>query len=149
MVYNQEHLPDMVTASDLKIAFLNGTQWQLMESTVDALTGTIRTEISHFSNWAIMAKLLPAPVQSSIVTGRIPPINTVTPPLASPAGSPSNAEIIGLKNNTLPSMAAPASAVPGAGFSFNWSIVVLIVGAVLIITAGTFLILKRRVSLKK
>ncbi len=57
MNYNPETLPDGITPDELYIAYWDGSQWQGLASTVNTESYTVKTVVSHFTQFAIIGKL--------------------------------------------------------------------------------------------
>jgi len=55
--YDPATLPQGVNESTLYIAYWDGSQWQMLPSTVDTVAKTLTVMISHFTDYAVMAPL--------------------------------------------------------------------------------------------
>ncbi len=97
MMYDLANLPKDAKESELYIAYWDGTKWVALESTVDTTQKKVTAKISHFTQFALMAKLPPAP-----------PTVPVTPP-SPPALAPASFTISGL--SITPSSVKPAEQV--------------------------------------
>ncbi len=58
-------LPAGASESDLQVAYWDGAQWQYLASMADAVARTVSASIQHFSRFAIIGKVAPAPPASS------------------------------------------------------------------------------------
>ncbi|MFC1921121.1 Ig-like domain-containing protein [Chloroflexota bacterium] len=69
MCYDPETLPENVSENEMYIAYWTGTEWEAFESTVDTEAGTVSTETTHFTKFAIIGKP-PAPKPSTTTTSK-------------------------------------------------------------------------------
>ncbi|MBI2831272.1 MAG: copper oxidase [Chloroflexi bacterium] len=85
--FDPASLPEGVKADKLFIAFRDGQQWQKLESAVDLVARTVSTNVTHFTDFALLAPepVAPAPV----VTPAPSPAQTAIPtPVPAPATAP-------------------------------------------------------------
>jgi len=64
MHYDPANLPEGATEDSLSIALWDGTQWVILQGTVDTVNHTVTVQISHFSGFALLSRL-PAPLPPS------------------------------------------------------------------------------------
>ncbi|MFC2021610.1 carboxypeptidase regulatory-like domain-containing protein [Chloroflexota bacterium] len=76
--YDLEALLEQVTEDELYIAYWDGSQWQGLESTVDAKADTVSAKISHFTQFAVIGKLPPTTAEPTLVSFTISALS-VTP----------------------------------------------------------------------
>ena len=143
--YDTATLPSGVLESTLYIAYWFGSQWQAMPSTIDSQTGTISTQLSHFSLIALRGK--------STTLALAPTPMTTLAPVATPASAPAPAlETTALTPTSAPEVIpAPLLLQTPQPFSplervFNWWLVGAgsIVAGVIIIGVSWFLRARRR-----
>ena len=151
--FDPAQLPANVNEQDLYIAYYDGAQWQQLEGTLNSTTHKISANITHFSVYGLLGKIsepvvtpptlttTPAPVIVPTNTPAIIPTLTAIPFVAStPAATPTPllqvtpAEILPAATST------PADITPGK--SFNWTLVIAIVGVLLVI-AVVLMIMRR------
>ncbi len=63
--YNEQSLPASIDGDKITLAFWDGSSWETVDSILDASTNTLTAEISHFSQYAVLAELTPAKVALS------------------------------------------------------------------------------------
>lgn len=56
MKYDPATLSANISASALYIAFRSGSSWQALTSKVDTQARTVKADVSHFTQFAVMAK---------------------------------------------------------------------------------------------
>ncbi|TSA54392.1 MAG: hypothetical protein D4R38_02405, partial [Dehalococcoidia bacterium] len=54
MNYTPDTLPEGVNEEELYIAYWDGSQWQILESTVDTTAHTVSAKVSHFTQFAVI-----------------------------------------------------------------------------------------------
>jgi parallel beta-helix repeat protein len=59
--YDPAAFPDGVAEKDLYIAYWNGSEWVALDTTVDTLTRTATCQLSHFTTFALIGTITPAP----------------------------------------------------------------------------------------
>jgi|Deesub1362A_J573_1020465.scaffolds.fasta_scaffold03261_2 methanogen extracellular protein (TIGR04279 family) len=84
MNYDPESLPEGVSEENLVIAYYDRAtaQWIELETTVDTATHTLTATVSHFTEFAALAKTVaptPTPTETVTVTPTATPTETVTP----------------------------------------------------------------------
>lgn len=88
LTFNPATVPAGVPLDKLFMAFWDGAKWMKLTSTVDPATNTITAEVSHFTEFAIIAE----PETASAPASALPPVfEPVPPPPASvlaPAAEP-------------------------------------------------------------
>jgi hypothetical protein len=55
--YNPADIPNGYTASELTMAYYDGTNWVNVPSTVDTVNRTVTTVVDHFSWWAVVLRV--------------------------------------------------------------------------------------------
>jgi Tol biopolymer transport system component len=55
--YDPRTLPEGVKGNDVTLGYWNGTQWETIVSTADSTAGIVTSEISHFSQYALLAEV--------------------------------------------------------------------------------------------
>ena len=55
MIYDPALVPSGINEGDLKIGYWDGSQWQVLDSTVDPPNRTITAQISHFNVYAVIS----------------------------------------------------------------------------------------------
>jgi hypothetical protein len=55
MIYDPALIPSGINEGDLKIGYWDGSQWQVLDSTVDPPNRTITAQISHFNVYAVIS----------------------------------------------------------------------------------------------
>jgi len=58
--YDPDDLPAGVEEKNLKLAYWDGSDWVILECTVDTAANTITAEVSHFTEFTVMALTSPA-----------------------------------------------------------------------------------------
>jgi outer membrane biosynthesis protein TonB len=91
--YDPETLPEGSVEDDLYIAYWDGSEWVDLECTVDKEANTVSAIVSHFTQFATMSDLPPAPTPTPAPvaepTPAPTPIPTPTPaPVAVPTPAP-------------------------------------------------------------
>ena len=94
LTFNPDTFAPGLDETTLRLAYWSGSDWVTLESQIDIITGTIHAQISHFSQYAFLGRVIPKTTELAETTPLIP--STV------PAFSPSRTEI-----------QAPASQVVG------------------------------------
>jgi hypothetical protein len=61
MSYDPATLSEGASETELYIAYWDGSQWVALDTTVDTTAHTLSAEVSHFTTFAILAKLPPTP----------------------------------------------------------------------------------------
>jgi VCBS repeat-containing protein len=89
MNYDPTKLPKDVNEKDLYIAFWDGTKWQSVGGTIDTSKKTITVLISHFSNYALMGKVVTPQVSTPTPTASptpstLPTSTSTQTPIPSP-----------------------------------------------------------------
>ncbi len=57
--YDPAELPEGMTEDNLVIAYWDGSQWEFLQTTVNAGDNSVSAEVSHFSTFALMAQISP------------------------------------------------------------------------------------------
>jgi hypothetical protein len=71
MTFNKANIPAGIKASQLFLAFFDGSNWVKLDSLVDEATNTVAASVSHFTEFAIIAPAppaTPAPAPSPVPT---------------------------------------------------------------------------------
>ncbi len=81
--YDMATIPQGVSESTLFIAYWDGSQWQVLATTVDTVAKTVTALVHHFTDFAVMGKL-PAlaptpPIKPAPTTPPITPVPTPMP----------------------------------------------------------------------
>ena len=82
ITYDPSKLYEDIAEKDLFIAYWDGAQWQLIESSIDTVAKKISAPISHFSTYALIGKVVPpqAPTTEVTATPNAAQTTTVIPP---------------------------------------------------------------------
>jgi hypothetical protein len=67
--FDPKELPNGVKTSDLYLAFWDGTNWKSMPGIVDVGSSTLKANVDHFTQFAVIGSLKPTP--SSPVAGEL------------------------------------------------------------------------------
>jgi hypothetical protein len=59
LTYDPQKLPEGVVGESISMAYWDGSKWSVVESKIDLIVGTVSTQISHFSQYALIAKYIP------------------------------------------------------------------------------------------
>ncbi|MBN1191212.1 MAG: hypothetical protein JXA46_15760 [Dehalococcoidales bacterium] len=96
-----------IAENDLYIAYFDGTQWQKLETTVDILTKNAIAKVPHFSNFALIGKVLePAPAPTTAIT--TPTITSALAPVSSPSTTVVQAQTPTESSLDVPIMPSPS-----------------------------------------
>jgi hypothetical protein len=127
---------DSASGDDVRIACWNGTEWVILETTADPVTGLVSAQISHFSLFAVLklekeisqvSEVISIPVSSSVSTpAAIPPVSSITKEIPA-IGEPE----------------APASSQDESGLKW-WGILLIVIVAVVVLLFSVRLMLNRR-----
>jgi hypothetical protein len=154
--YDPAGLPSGVAESDLYLALMEGSAWtRLVNSQVDSATHSVNLKIDHFSSYALIGKLTPpAPTPDANwsttttpapVTSTLPvPTTSAATPLSTPAQTSSPAikatsSVTTSAQLSLPAMTAevsstiPTTSSTASKSGANWTLVLIIGLAVLVI----------------
>jgi alpha-tubulin suppressor-like RCC1 family protein len=154
MSYDPKKLPQGASESELYIAYWDGSQWIALTSTVNTNAHTVSAAITHFSNYALMSKLAPAPgptpIPAQVPTPPVITLPTTTPlitpapvPTQAPTQTPPPAPVQTLTpaptQTPVPASALPVTLAPTS--STNWGLIWWIIGgAILAILIIFFLV---------
>lgn len=128
--YDPSNLPEDMTEEDLYIAWYDASsqQWVKLECTVDTLNHTVSAQVSHFTEFAVIAqKQDAAAVTTPAVTSSTPAGNAAEGSITQTSSSPSS-----------------AASENEPGQSTNWTLIIGIAAAVVVILLIILLILRRR-----
>jgi hypothetical protein len=78
ITYDPSKLYENIAEKDLYIAYWDGAQWQLIESTIDTVAKKISAPISHFSTYALIGKVVPPQSPTTGVTATPNTFQTAT-----------------------------------------------------------------------
>ncbi|MEK7353986.1 MAG: hypothetical protein AABZ77_05730, partial [Chloroflexota bacterium] len=154
--YDPANIPPGVAETSLVIAFYNATSgsWEMLTGVVNTATHTITVQLSHFSKYAVMARLpvtptpTPAPTTPVITTPIfIPaPTATATPtptptttPTATPTPAPTPTE------TPVPTSTPTPTLTPTPAGIAVW-VWILIALAVVVVAVGIWIVVRRRMS---
>ena len=56
---NNKTLPDGTVEGSVSLSYWDGSKWVTVDSKVDSVAGTLTAQISHFSQWALIATVIP------------------------------------------------------------------------------------------
>ena len=131
-----------VDMSTLKIAFWDGTSWQVIAaSSVNTVTGEVNAPIAHFTPYAILGK---KPVATPVVTPTPTPTITATPTPTTTTTKTTTVTPTPESTTTLTSTTTTTSTGGTGGGISTWLIVVIIVVIILIIIIIYLMIRSRR-----
>lgn len=135
--FNESDLPAGVPETDLVLAYWDGSQWVMLESTVDAETNTISAKVAHFTTFAVMAEEeAPTPAPETIPTPGPTPAPEPEPtiiPVPQPTPTPTPAP-------QPPPLPSPEASSAGANLGMIFGLIAL----VLVIIGGMTVFLLRR-----
>jgi hypothetical protein len=86
LTFNPDTFAQPLDETMLRLAYWSGSDWVTLESQIDITTGTIHAQISHFSQYALLGRVIPKTTELAETTPLIP--STV------PAFSPSRTETL-------------------------------------------------------
>jgi hypothetical protein len=78
ITYDPSKLYEDIAEKDLFIAYWDGAEWQLIESSIDTVAKKISAPISHFSTYALIGKVVPPQAPTTGVTATPNPAQTTT-----------------------------------------------------------------------
>lgn len=88
MTYDPGTLPPGVAERDLYIAYWDGSQWLILESTTDTTTKTVSAKVSHFTLFAVIGRLAPTPTPMPTPKPTPAPTPKPTPTPVPPSPTP-------------------------------------------------------------
>jgi hypothetical protein len=140
MSYNPANLPADVVEANLYIAYYDGTDWVILESTVDPSTKTVSARVSHFSTFSLLGKIGQLSVPSPAPGASPSPTRQVTTTSAPPSiANYSIGKTPALTPSTTPPLKsippaqsgqaqpAPSSVKQATNNSIPWLIIILVV----------------------
>jgi hypothetical protein len=83
LTYNPADLPEGVNEADLRIAWWDGTEWVMLDSTVNTTTHTISAFVSHFTSFALLGTVAAPPTPAAFTVSNL----TVEPASITPGGT--------------------------------------------------------------
>jgi hypothetical protein len=159
MKYDPAALPTGVAEKDLYIAYYDGSQWQILTSTVDTTNKTVSATLTHFSQYALIGKVTPPAATTPAVTTPVvttPAVTTpavTTPAVTTPAVTTPAVTTPAVTTPaattpaaTTPAVTTPATTTPGGGKTqpLAWWLITIIVVVALIIVLVVILQIRRR-----
>jgi hypothetical protein len=136
-----------MSEEDLYIAFWDGTQWQALDSQVNAQTGTVTASITHFSTYGVLGEVTlppppevketPTPTPSSL-PGNLPADVPSPSPTVDQVSEPAAAS----PEPQSPSTAPVSTGEPEPSPSINWLLIGGICAAVVLV--GIFFVARRK-----
>ena len=137
--YNPDDVPDGVAEGDLVLAFYDEVagEWVELTCTVDTTTHAITASVSHFTVFAILAKL------PSSSEPELPPVEPLVVSPITPELVPPTTPDLPVPEETVPQLdSTPTEQAPSEGFSV--SLLVGIVVVVVVLGIGVFWVVWRR-----
>jgi len=83
LTYNPADLPEGVNEADLYIAWWDGTEWVMLDSTVNTATHTISAFVSYFTSFALLGTVTAPPTPAAFTVSNL----TVEPASITPGGT--------------------------------------------------------------
>jgi hypothetical protein len=115
MAFNASALPAGVATQDLYLAYYDGALWQKLNTTFNPDYGTFTAQISHFSDFALIARVVPAaPAASPLATSTTGAAATPSTPPATASAIPTGTVTATLKPSTTAVTTAPTAVNPPA-----------------------------------
>jgi hypothetical protein len=144
--YDPQALPKGSLENDLYIAYWNGSRWVALSSTVDTNAHTVSAAISDFTDFAVMARLAPAPTPTP--TREPAPAVTPTPTLkpaapSTPTPTPTVTPAPVVKTSPTPAQTTFQPAPIQQTSSTNWGLIVGIIGGVIVAGLIIFLLVRK------
>ncbi len=149
MSYDPTELPAGADENNLVIGYWDGSQWEILETTVNTGENTVSAEVSHFSTFALLAQLpAPAPVPAPTpapIPAPIPAPAPTPPPAPAPVPAPTPAPVPAPVPSPAPApIPAPAPEAPPEGA--NWWLIWGLIGAAVVIAIVAIIWRKRSVA---
>jgi hypothetical protein len=132
--YDPAGLPADVSESSLYIALLDNSNWTEVPSKVDTQAKTLIAQVSHFSTYALLGRVTPAPVTPAAPVSPEAPVTPTIPVTPTAPAAPA-------KTPSTPPAAAGSETASGMAIPI---LVVIIVGGLLVIVLVVTLIMRKR-----
>lgn len=145
LTYEESTLPAGVQENDLVIAFWDGAEWVILESTVNAEADTVSAQVSHFTMFGILAQLpasTPTPTPTTPATPTTPTTPTTPPVTPEP---PITTPTPVTPSPSVPS-SEPAPTPEASPAGPNWGLIIGITAAIVVVAGLGVFMVRRRVS---